>query len=78
MNAMAAIAPRTPIFANIIAPDMEACAAPARNRTALKSIHTTMEGGRRRLIQVFTVLTLHVVDAAFNARCQCRIVRLVK
>jgi hypothetical protein len=48
MNAMAAIAPRTPIFANIIAPDMEACAAPARNRTALKSIHTTMDGFLKR------------------------------
>ena len=44
MNATAAMAPSTPIFATIIAPDMEACAAPARNNTALKSIHTTMEG----------------------------------
>ena len=45
MNAIAAMAPSTPTLAKIIAPAMEACAAPARNSTALSSIQTTMEGG---------------------------------
>ena len=45
MNATAAMAPSTPIFANATAPAMDACAAPARNNTALNSIQTTMVGG---------------------------------
>ena len=63
MKAMAAMAPSTPIFAAIIAPNMEACAAPARNRTALSSIHTTMDGGRNRLIQDLTALFLDIPNA---------------
>ncbi len=45
MIAIAAMAPSTPTLANIVAPAREACAAPARNNTALSSIHTTIEGG---------------------------------
>ena len=52
MNAIAAMAPSTPTLANIIAPAMEACAAPARNSTALSSIQTTMEGGLKRRIKL--------------------------
>ena len=71
MNAIAAMAPSTPIFATIIAPDREACAAPVRNNTALRSIHTTMDGGlmRRRtwsnrLLTVF--LAMMPVRQAFK------------
>jgi hypothetical protein len=48
MTAIAAMAPSTPILADIVAPAREACAAPARNNTALSSIHMTIEGGRKR------------------------------
>jgi hypothetical protein len=46
-------------LAAIIAPDMDACAAPARNSTALSSIHTTMDGGfNLRTSRVSPFLTL--------------------